>query len=55
MKQKLGNLQKEQKKQETHQKLLKPQREQDNRILSLYNSENGQDACCVGSNGQCAC
>ncbi len=28
---------------------------QDDTILNLYNSENGQDACCSGSNGQCLC
>ena len=36
-------------------KLRKPIAIQDDTILNLYNSENGQDACCSGSNGQCLC
>mgnify|MGYP000325150597 CR=1 FL=1 len=36
-------------------KLCKPIVVQDDTILSLYNSENGQDACCSGNNGQCLC
>lgn len=36
-------------------KLVKPQSKQDIRVLCLYNSENGVDACCPSGNGQCTC
>lgn len=36
--------------------LKKPKNKQDTRKLDLYNAENAQSACCVGSsNAQCKC